>query len=130
MINSIDFPNANNWLNPIIYEGKIDLLKEQLFVSLLEGDGPVKTGGIELAGYVVRTMPLVNPHVIDGAFNADDVTFRDVVPGRAISSVLIHTKNWTSVAVIRSMTGLYGLHTNGGDIAIQWDEAPSYIFKV
>ena len=130
MITSIDFPNRGNWLNPIVREGKIDLLKEQLFVSILEGGGPTKTGGEAIKEYVIATTPLVNPHIIDGAFNADDVTFHEVTPGRLISSMLIHTENWTSVAVLRSMRSLYGLHTNGGNIIVEWDEAPSYIFKV
>lgn len=111
-------------------EGEVDLLKEQLFVSLLEGDGPVKTGGEELAAYIVATAPLVNPHFVDGAFNADDTTFRDMPPDRVVDDLLIHTKDGVSVVAINSMRGLHGLHTNGGDITVTWAEAPHYIFKV
>lgn len=69
-----------------------------------------------------------------GAFDAADITFTSVAAGAAIDAIVIFYDTGTAststlIAYIDTGTGL-PVTPNGGNITVQWDGSPNFIFKL
>lgn len=77
---------------------------------------------------------LANKSVVDGVFDADDVTWTSVPAGETSEGVVIYKDTGSEatsplIAYIDVITG-FPLATNGGNVVVQWDNGAYKIFSL
>jgi len=118
--------------------GNIDWLGERISVALVDTDRATidpdqDTYLADILPTVVATAELTNKTIVDGAADADDVTFPAVTGDKVDALVAFQhgsrPENSPLMLIINNAPG-FPLYPNGGDIFIAWSNGPSRIFKI
>ena len=88
----------------------------------------------DLGTTVGTAQTLASKTVVDGVFDAADVTFAGLAPGSTIKAVVLYKDTGVAgtsplIDYIDTVTGL-PMATNGGDVQIQWDNGAYKIFSL
>ena len=79
--------------------------------------------------FIYASAPLTGLHKVDGAYDADDVTFYSVPSQAMIVGLLIHDHDRKPIAHIGHAAGL-PLWTNSDIITVTWDRGPNKLFRI
>lgn len=102
-----------------------DLLHTHLQVALVaSAPGPADTRVDDIRGRIVATLP--DPHIVDGALDASDLTFTALVgPDPFVGAVILADRH------IVAYTPFPGpVLPNGSDFTIHWDDGPNRIVRL
>jgi hypothetical protein len=121
-------------------DGDIDLLADDIKVCLIDTDDyTYDAADDDLAdvtshtGAIVATSAaLANKTTTGGQFNADDATFTSV-SGHVSEALIIYDDTHASDALIAYLDTFESgmpVTPNGGNITVQWDASPEYIFAI
>lgn len=121
-------------------DGNINLLSDTIKVSLVDLNDYTYSSSHEFystlsaTGGVVATATLSGKATTDGQFTANNVTFT-AVTGDQSEAVIIWKDTGTAstsplIAFIDTFESGMPVTPNGGDIQLNWDTSPAYIFAI
>lgn len=122
-----------------ILSAQINFATDTLKVAMVKNTYPQDLSTDEffssISAYVLGTpQTLTNKTVTGGVFDADDATFAAVLAGDTSEGVVIYKDTGVAgtsplLAYIDTITG-FPLATNGGGVAVQWDNGTFKIFSL
>jgi len=136
MANFLYYPAKNRFLTWQASTDPIDLLDDTISVCIVDaayGPDPNDQDFSIIQLHVVGTpVNLAGRTVVDGVFDANDVTFT-AVSGATVTSLVIYQNTGTPsssnlIAFIDVVASGLPLTPNGGNITVQW--SPSGIFSL
>lgn len=122
-----------------ILSGEIDLIDDTIVARLVKNTYAQNLSTDEFLSSVTKVtgssdITLTTKSVTGGVFDADDISYTAVPSGETSEGVVL--AKWTGseatspvIAYIDTITG-FPLATNGGNVAVQWDNGAYKIFSL
>lgn len=122
-----------------ILSGEIDLINDAIVARLVKNTYAQNLSTDEFLSSVTKVtgssdITLTTKSVTGGVFDADDISYTAVPSGETSEGVVL--AKWTGseatspvIAYIDTITG-FPLATNGGNVAVQWDNGAYKIFSL